>query len=266
MECTITSDTINLKSVVKLFNKKIAETDSEAQTTIKKSHKEMTSLSIFITIIAVSILVLYFLFYPKNQITVEKQNTKGQFFGDGFESGFYNSTPLVGIENSTYSFNEYSNIPENWIVHFGSSGEFQWVNDTYYQGSRSVMMSDPGEIGLQRSITIPQFNIRSPHHLTAWVKSNGVENGFAFVELGYINNGNYQLIKRSGKVVESVNWHQLGLSFNIPNDAEKLVITLKFLNKNHTLYNKLPNAFPNSFVYNSKIQNETVWFDFVRLQ
>ncbi len=205
--------------------------------------------------------ILYF--YSKLNL----QPAQPKFSSDDFESTTSNSTPIIASASSTYSYKDYDNVPTEWTIRFDPSGEFQWVNDISHSSAKSIRMSNAGGITADRRINATGLQGKTKI-LQIWAKSNGLNDGFGFVEVrSRTGDKKTLLLKRSGKIIGSNDWTAIKLKIAIPKDAEYIFIKLGLFNKleNPDLYESMPVLFDNRDKLNEELPSESIWFDDLRL-
>lgn len=190
--------------------------------------------------------------------------SKPKLFATSFESTPSESTIINATSVSSYSHKEYNNVPDGWVVRFNSSGIFKWDDNVANTGLKSIRMNKPGNIVVEHTTNL----VGADRNLTliAWVKSNDLDKGFAFIEIGYGDDDNSVVLKRSKKIIGSNNWDNVKVPFNVPAEVDSIYIKLKLLNKNEhlELYEKLP-TLNGTVETNEKLPRNAVWFDDVKL-
>ena len=215
-------------------------------------------LGIALIVILIGVVIYYFYTSTQREVIT----TKPRLFSTSFESALSNSTIINATSASSYSHKDYNNVPKEWVVRFNSSGIFKWDDNVAHTGSKSIRMNKPGNIVVEHKTNL----VGADRNLTlsAWVKSNDVK-GFAFIEIGYGDDDNSVVLKRSKKIIGSNNWRGLTERFNVPAEVDSIYIKLKLLNKNEhlELYEKLPTLNGTDEI-NEKLPN-AVWFDDLKL-
>ncbi len=128
-------------------------------------------------------------------------------------------------------------------------------------------MSNAGGITADRRINATGLQGKTKI-LQIWAKSNGLNDGFGFVEVrSRTGDKKTLLLKRSGKIIGSNDWTAIKLKIAIPKDAEYIFIKLGLFNKleNPDLYESMPVLFDNRDKLNEELPSESIWFDDLRL-
>lgn len=220
---------------------------------------KILGLALLVILVGVGIYYFYTSYIEKEILT-----SKAKLFATSFENTPFDSTIINATSTSSYSHEDYNNVPKGWVVTFNSSGIFKWDDNVYNTGLKSIRINDPGNIvvGHKTNLVGSERNL----NLTVWVKSNGLDKGFAFIEIGHMTDGNSVVLKRSRKIIGSNNWDEVKLPFEVPAEVDSVHIRLKLLNKNEhpELYEKLPTLNSTAEI-NEKLPLESVWFDDLRL-